>query len=108
MIQGTITQTTVALDKLKKGQQARIVAIDESLCPPHPWADGEWESRLVEMGLSENRVVCVAHFGPLGDPIALDLEGGHRVALRRQDAAAVLTVLENEKPSQKFAQGAPR
>lgn len=51
----------------------------------------EIERRLLELGFSEGAEVWVLHEGPIArDPIAVRV-GGNVVALRRQEAMAILT-----------------
>ncbi|GGA97195.1 iron transporter FeoA [Brucella endophytica] len=51
----------------------------------------EIERRLLELGFSEGAEVAVLHEGPISrDPIAVRV-GGVVVALRRQEAMAILT-----------------
>ena len=49
----------------------------------------EMALRLIEMGCSPGEVVCVKHFAPLGDPIAIFV-AGYLLSLRKQEAATVI------------------
>jgi len=82
-------QQTVRLSSLAKGVGAEIVALDEAAVQT-PFAAGELERRLIEMGLVEGARITVLHEGfPARDPIAVQVDD-HTVALRRAEADAVL------------------
>ena len=70
------------LAELKKGETARIAAISD--------ADPAVEAKLREIGFAESDEVEMAHKGPLADkPLCVRL---HRtlIALRAEEAAAIL------------------
>lgn len=86
------TNNFIQLNTLQKGQKARIMQISEtnlngeSLLP-----EGELERRLLEMGFAEGLPVKIMHEGPFGkDPIVVSLGESHLVALRRNEASAIL------------------
>jgi ferrous iron transport protein A len=79
----------IRLGGAERGFIGQIGAIDASACagdlPPE-----ELERRLLEMGFAEGARVEVRHLGPVGgDPIAV-LVDHTLVALRRQEADAIL------------------
>ncbi len=77
------------LSDLKKGQTAVIRGLDLSHKNNAKIAES-LEKRLLEMGFVEGVALEVLHFGPLGgDPIAVRV-GASRVALRREEARAVI------------------
>jgi ferrous iron transport protein A len=69
------------LDALRPGQAARVAGI--GACPPGV-AD-----RLLELGFDEGAEVEALHRAPLGDPVAVRVDGSV-VALRRALARVVL------------------
>jgi len=79
---------------LSKGAEAEIVGLDEDAVDT-PLEPGELERRLIEMGLVEGARIQVLHEGfPRRDPIAIRVDD-HTVALRRNEAKAVLVHLLN-------------
>lgn len=55
--------------------------------------DSSFKIKLVEMGLVEGKVLQVLFRAPLGDPIAIDVDG-YTLSLRK-DEAKWITVYEN-------------
>jgi len=87
---------TVARDRLlgslRKGAKAEVSGIDGSRVAT-PLPHGELERRLIEMGLVEGATIEVLHEGfPGGDPIAIRVND-HTIALRRNEANAVVVEL---------------
>jgi ferrous iron transport protein A len=73
----------MTLGKLRKGQAATITAVQEAGA----------ETRLLEMGFLEGSRIEVIHEAPWGkDPIIVRVRGA-LIALRRQEADAVLVEL---------------
>ncbi len=71
--------TLQTLNDLRQGQSARI----SSYLPRFPAA-----RRLMELGLMPGVLVRFVKVAPLGDPIALEVEG-RQLSLRRNDAAHI-------------------
>ena len=65
---------------LEPGQQAIVTAVS---------AHGAVRQRLLDMGLLRRARVSVARYAPFGDPVWVRI-GGTQLALRRQEAEAVL------------------
>jgi ferrous iron transport protein A len=80
------------LSALKKGQKAQIVQISEShLNGASLLSTGELERRLLEMGFSEGSPISLVHQSPFGkDAIVVLIRSGHLVALRKNEASAIL------------------
>lgn len=80
------------LSTLKKGREAQIVEINETkLMGSNLLPKGELERRLLEMGFSEGTTVTLIEEGPFGkDPLVFLLRSCHLIALRRQEASAIL------------------
>ncbi|CAH2601876.1 Ferrous iron transport protein A [Rhodovastum atsumiense] len=77
-----------SLADLRKGQRASVTALDETGVAT-PFAAGQLERRLIEMGLVEGAQLEVMHEGfPGHDPIAVRVDE-HVLALRRNEARAV-------------------
>lgn len=86
------TGQKLTLASLNRGAEAEIVGLDEAAVST-PLAPGELERRLIEMGLVEGARILVLHEGfPRRDPIAIRVDD-HTVALRRNEAKAVLVNL---------------
>ncbi|OUW16218.1 MAG: ferrous iron transport protein A [Opitutales bacterium TMED158] len=68
------------LNDLVDGQSARIGSYEPTLSAAR---------RLMELGLMPGVTVRFIKSAPLGDPIALDVEG-RQLSLRREDAARIL------------------
>ena len=75
------TPATRTLDELPQGSHARIAGF--------LGIEGGVADRLVEMGFDEGAEVETLHVAPLGDPIAVRVDGTS-VALRRAIAACIL------------------
>lgn len=69
----------MTLDKLPVGRQARIVDVEGN--------DGV-AIRLMEMGLTEDEVITLIGFAPMGDPIEFQIRG-YRLSLRIAEARRV-------------------
>lgn len=69
------------LDTLPPGATARVIGFD-SLAP-------DVAARLLELGFDEGAEVEILHRAPLGDPIAVRVDGT-TIALRRALARAIL------------------
>lgn len=77
------------LSSLGRDTEAEIVGLDETGVAT-PLKPGELERRLIEMGLVEGAKIQVLHEGfPHRDPIAVRVDD-HTVALRRNEAKAVV------------------
>ena len=66
------------LSQLKPGQSGTI----------KEFTDLEMSIKLMEMGLLPGEDICVNHFAPLGDPIAVTVSG-YQVSLRKQEASTI-------------------
>lgn len=77
----TAPAATLTLDSLAPGLTARVAGL-AGLAP-------DTEARLLELGFDEGAEVEALHRAPLGDPIAVRVDGA-TVALRRALARAVL------------------
>ncbi|MBM3460623.1 MAG: ferrous iron transport protein A, partial [Armatimonadetes bacterium] len=79
---------TRPLGRLRKGQRGVVHAIVPA--PGSTLSPSELESRIVDMGFVEGAPVELVHEGPVGkDPIAVQIRGSV-IALRRQEANAIL------------------
>ncbi len=69
----------MTLDKLKIGQQAKIISVggEESL-----------RCHLLDMGLIPKTSVSVRRIAPMGDPIEISLRG-YELTLRLEDAKKI-------------------
>jgi ferrous iron transport protein A len=67
------------LSQLSPGEGASVKSIDA----------GPLQAKLIEMGLYEGKEVKVLFRAPLGDPIAIDVEG-YTLSLRKSEAQLVL------------------
>lgn len=76
----------VKLTELKKGQLAEITSFDKD----------DLKLRFYEMGCLPGEMVSLELVAPLGDPIAINLNG-YLLSLRRQDAQYINVKLI-EKP----------
>ena len=58
---------TITLDKLKKGQEAKILQINikERKKKRHLW----------DMGLTRGTIVKIKKIAPMGDPVSIELRG---------------------------------
>jgi Fe2+ transport system protein FeoA len=66
------------LSNLKPGEKGRVLSVES----------GELSAKLVEMGLYEGKQVEVLYCAPLGDPIAIDIDG-YILSLRLDEAKFV-------------------
>lgn len=81
---------TTSLAAARKGYRGRVVCL-VPMESTGRLAPDEMERRLIEMGFIEGAEIEVLHEGPFGrDPIAVRV-GTATVAMRRQDALAILT-----------------
>jgi Fe2+ transport system protein FeoA len=67
------------LSQLETGSSAMVKSIDS----------GVRQAKLAEMGLFSGKVVKVMFKAPLGDPIAVSLDG-YVLALRKDEASTIL------------------
>ena len=72
------------LNKVKAGQQCRIVKISGS---------GAVDRRIVDMGLTRGANVIVKKVAPLGDPIEIFVRG-YNLSLRKSEAAGIVVEME--------------
>ena len=70
----------MTLNDLKNGQKAKIGDFKPTLAA---------RRRLMELGLMPGVEVRFIKSAPLGDPIAVDVEG-RQLSLRREDAAQII------------------
>lgn len=86
------TSHLITLAELKMGEKAEVVKIDESfLGQENSLPEGELERRLLEMGFVEGTVLTLQHEGGFGrDPIAVLIRVCYTIALRRNEAKAIL------------------
>ena len=62
-----INSKICSLDKLKIGEEGKVVSINETNCV--------YRRRCLDMGITEGVVVKIGKKAPLGDPITLLLRG---------------------------------
>ena len=74
------------LNDLPLKTPARIAHVGE--LTDSPYAPGELETRLLEVGFEEGAIVEVRHRAPFGDPISVMIEN-RQISLRLAEAAAV-------------------
>ena len=79
------------LSELKTGERAIIVKV---------YGHGGFRKRIVEMGFIRNKLVEVVLNAPLKDPIKYKVMG-YDISLRRQEAAMIEVVSEEEAKTQK-------
>lgn len=85
-----VLERTTSLATARKGYRGKVVCI-LPIEGTGRLAPDEMERRLIEMGFIEGAELEILHEGPFGrDPIAIRV-GTATVALRRQDALAILT-----------------
>lgn len=76
----------ITLDKLAKGQSARVTAIN---------AEGALRRRLLDMGITPGTVIKLHKVAPMGDPLELKLRG-YALSLRKSDAHSIgVVAVEN-------------
>lgn len=73
----------LTLDRLQRGQRARIEAIQ---------GDDVLSQRLMEMGLLEGETIEVIGFAPLGDPMEIRV-ADYRLSLRKNEATRIQVVV---------------
>ena len=78
--------TTVSLDCLRVGAQARVLAVR---------GEGAVSRRLMEMGVVPGAPVRVIKSAPLGDPLEVRVRNYH-LALRRNEAQTITVVMSAE------------
>lgn len=78
----------MTLNELPVGRQAKILDVEGN--------DGV-AIRLMEMGLTEDEVITVIGFAPMGDPIEFQIRG-YRLSLRIAEAKRV-TIAPVESPT---------
>ncbi|NUM30974.1 MAG: ferrous iron transport protein A [Bacteroidetes bacterium] len=66
------------LSELKKGQTAEIISFD----------DDELKVRFYEMGCLPGEKISLELIAPLGDPIAINING-NLLSIRKQDASTI-------------------
>ena len=69
----------VRLSDCKVGEELKVKKIE----------DGEIAPKLIEMGLTENLITKIIFIAPLGDPIALDING-FVLSIRKSEAKHIL------------------
>ncbi len=80
----------ISLSRGGKGLRGIVARVDGCAAVADPTLAMELERRLLEIGFVEGAAIEILHEGFIGrDPIALRVDD-MRVALRRQEAAAVL------------------
>jgi len=67
------------LRDLKKGEYAIIQEI----------SDNSLKLKLMEMGCIPGEVIRLSHIAPLGDPIAIDIQG-YKLSLRLSEAGSII------------------
>ena len=70
----------VNLLSLKKGQSARVTEIR---------AENQIDQRILSLGIGADVIVKICKIAPLGDPIAVELDGA-QIVLRKSEAAGIL------------------
>ncbi|MFS2011969.1 ferrous iron transport protein A [Azospirillum sp. CT11-132] len=102
IIQGIVStmQRSVLLRRplggLRRGVRAEVAGLDEGAVATTLPA-GELERRLIEMGLVEGAVIEILYEGfPARDPIAIRVND-HTIALRRNEANAVLVYIHGDQ-----------
>ena len=69
----------VRLSDCKIGEELKVNTIE----------DGDIAPKLIEMGLTENLITKIIFIAPLGDPIALDING-FILSIRKSEAKHIL------------------
>jgi len=64
---------------IKRGQKARIT---------HIRAEQEIDQRIANFGITKDSVVCLTRVAPLGDPIAIEVDGS-QIVLRKSEASGI-------------------
>ncbi|MDD3266423.1 MAG: FeoA family protein [Burkholderiales bacterium] len=81
------------LSDIEKYKKVKVVSIDESLLPKNIELDnGELERRLLEIGIMENTILEILHFGAVNkDPIAVRINNNEMtIAIRRNEAQTII------------------
>ncbi len=73
-----MTKTTT-LAELNKSEKAIILTFKDQVIG----------LKMMEMGVSPNSQIELAHLAPLGGPIAIRLESGSLISLRKDTAATI-------------------
>lgn len=74
-------QNFVTLDKLKKGDEARIISFDNHL-----------PAKFFELGIMPGAIIQIKHKAPLQGPICISIKQHNTlIALRATEAAIILT-----------------
>lgn len=87
-----MTKPLKPLSTIGKHQSVVVKRIDESLLPHNIELEaGELERRILEIGIVEGVTLKVLHFGLINrDPIAVQIETGATIAIRRNEAQTIL------------------
>ncbi len=85
-------ETVIPLAQLKKGEKAHVVRVtEEHLSFSTTLPQGELERRLLEIGFVEGTEISLQHEGFIKkDPIAVLIRSCSLIAIRRQEAEAIL------------------
>lgn len=73
-----ITQESIRLTELEKGQKALIQHHEET----------EFRLTLMEMGFVPGEAVWIEMIAPMGDPIAIQV-AGYQLSIRKEDAQSI-------------------
>jgi ferrous iron transport protein A len=86
-----MTEETLSLGAMTTRRKALISGFRTNGVDDHSALDAaELERRLMEIGFVEGAMVEIAHVGGVkGDPIAVRIDEGRLVALRRREAACI-------------------
>lgn len=77
-----IMQNTTSLNKLKKGERAKIVSFDDNSLP----------AKFFELGFIPGAIIEVKHKAPLQGPICVSIiQNNTLIALRVTEASIILT-----------------
>jgi ferrous iron transport protein A len=79
----------MTLNQLPVGRQAKIVDVE---------GDDGVATRLMEMGLTEDEVITLIGFAPLGDPIEFQIRG-YRLSLRIAEAQRITVIPLDSSPA---------
>ena len=75
---------TIRLSELLMGQQARILSVGQA----------DLEIALIQLGVTPGDECSLANIAPLGDPIAIAVNGT-KISVRRKDADNILVMVGN-------------
>lgn len=81
------------LANIEKHKKVKVIGINESLLPKNIELDkGELERRLLEIGIMENTILEILHFGAINqDPIAVRINNNEMtIAIRRNEAQTII------------------